>query len=215
MFLLHLLFNFLFSLYFRKLCLLWQSCLYGCQLTCFFSCSKILSYISKVILPFLAYIWHRLLPGWIFTRSLRHRHCHHHHSIQRGFLFQEYDIHSFVPGPCLASLGHMLLPSCSRDLVKEIQNKSRNNHCWCISLFPGRILWKSCQLGFKSTQDSPSPFQHLKSDVWNVSTLAINESARCSEFPPLPQKYTSLVLNLFIFEESLSSIADVFRNRMT
>lgn len=130
---------------------------------------------------------------------------------RRGFLLEECDLHPFVPGPCLASLGHMLSSSCLLESMKKIRKKCRENHHRCISLFPGRILLKSCALDFKTT----SLLLSTRSPVFEMCPVCplIRGHWLLCIFPSSSERYLYNVKPV-IFGESLSSSADVFRNRM-
>lgn len=154
LFIFHLLFNILFSLWIRKLCLPWQSCLRGSQVTCLFYCSKILSLISKVILPFcfisgIDFCLVKYLPGSSIVVII----------IQKSVPVQGVWPTLFCFWTLLGLTGtHVISHLAHQILVNRIQNKCRNNSHLCVSVFPGRISLKSSELEFKSAPDSPVSF---------------------------------------------------------
>lgn len=129
---------------------------------------------------------------------------------RRGFLLEECDLHPFVPGPCLASLGHVLSSSHSLDSVKKIQNKCRENHHRCVS-----SLEESCWCLVRSIFKTTSLLLSTTSQMFETFPVCplIRGHWLFWIFPSSSERHLCSV-KPFIIGEPLSSNADVFRNRM-
>lgn len=197
--------------------MLCQSGLHMCQVTCLFSCSEMLSLISKVILPFLAYIWHRCLPSWIFTRILgrHHRHCHHHSIWNRISVSGLLPILLFLDlaWPHWGTRYYLILlaRSCEEN-TEQVQNQPP-----LMSFsFPWKNLAEVLWTRFKEHSRFTSLLLSISSQMFEMFPLSqLIRGCWLLWICPSPSTIYLFSVKPFIFEESLSSNADVFRNGMT
>lgn len=184
----------------------WQSCLQGYQVTCLFYCSRILSLISKVILLFwlisgVAFCLVKYLPESSIVILV----------IQKGVSVQGVWPTLWCFWILLGLTGtHVTFSPCSPDLSEQnTEQVQKQPPSMCFHLpwkSLGEVFWTGVLRVLKIHQ---SPFNHLKSHglKWFYSELI--RGCCLLRVSPVPWETHLFSVELLIFEELLSSEADI------